>query len=116
MTSASDLEFVAFVQDASPRLLRTAWFVCGDPVQAEDLVQAFFEKFLARNYLEGLSWPRPHRRCAPRRSIGVWPPRRCNAAAEPSWGIRPSICCNGLQPHRPGHRFCPGSPAPTASA
>jgi RNA polymerase sigma-70 factor (sigma-E family) len=48
MTSASDLEFVAFVQDASPRLLRTAWFVCGDPVQAEDLVQAALEKVYLR--------------------------------------------------------------------
>src|SRR6478735_7567217 len=48
MTSASDLEFVAFVQDASPRLLRTSWFVCGDPVQAEDLVQAALEKVYLR--------------------------------------------------------------------
>ncbi len=48
MTSASDLEFVAFVRDASPRLLRTAWFVCGDPVQAEELVQAALEKVYLR--------------------------------------------------------------------
>jgi RNA polymerase sigma-70 factor (sigma-E family) len=44
MTSTSDEDFVAFVRDASPRLLRTAWFVCGDPVQAEELVQAALEK------------------------------------------------------------------------
>ncbi len=44
MTTASDEDFVAFVQDASPRLLRTAWFVCGDPHQAEELVQAALEK------------------------------------------------------------------------
>jgi RNA polymerase sigma-70 factor (sigma-E family) len=44
MVSASDDDFIAFVRDASPQLLRTAWFVCGDPVQAEELVQAALEK------------------------------------------------------------------------
>ncbi len=44
MTTASDEDFVAFVRDASPRLLRTAWFICGDPHQAEELVQAALEK------------------------------------------------------------------------
>ena len=44
MASSSDEEFVTFVRDASPRLLRTAWFICGDPVQAEELVQAALEK------------------------------------------------------------------------
>jgi RNA polymerase sigma-70 factor (sigma-E family) len=44
MASPSDEEFVDFVRDASPQLLRTAWFVCGDPVQAEELVQAALEK------------------------------------------------------------------------
>ena len=48
MTAASDLDFVEFVRDASPRLLRTAWFVCGDPVQAEELVQAALEKVYLR--------------------------------------------------------------------
>ncbi len=44
MASPSDEEFVAFVRDTSPQLLRTAWFICGDPVQAEELVQAALEK------------------------------------------------------------------------
>ncbi len=48
MAAASDLDFVEFVRDASPRLLRTAWFVCGDPVQAEELVQAALEKVYLR--------------------------------------------------------------------
>ena len=40
--------FVAFVRSASPRLLRTAWLVCGDPVAAEELVQAALEKVYLR--------------------------------------------------------------------
>lgn len=47
----ADEDFVAFVRDASPRLLNAAWFICGDPVSAEDLVQAAFEKVYVR-------WPR----------------------------------------------------------
>lgn len=48
MTGTTDDEFVAFVRDASPPLLRTAWFVCGDQVQAEELVQAALEKVYLR--------------------------------------------------------------------
>jgi len=57
MTASSDEDFVAFVRDASPHLLRTAWFVCGDPVQAEELVQAALEKVY-------LSWRRIDRGAA----------------------------------------------------
>ncbi len=48
MSSASDEEFVTFVRSASPQLLRTAWFICGDPVQAEELVQSALEKVYIR--------------------------------------------------------------------
>ena len=48
MPREHDREFVDFVRDASPRLLRTAWFICGDPVQAEELVQAALEKVYLR--------------------------------------------------------------------
>jgi RNA polymerase sigma-70 factor (sigma-E family) len=48
MPDEHDREFVDFVRDASPRLLRTAWFICGDPVQAEELVQAALEKVYLR--------------------------------------------------------------------
>lgn len=48
MASPSDVDFVAFVRDTSPQLLRTAWFICGDPVQAEELVQAALEKVYVR--------------------------------------------------------------------
>ena len=48
MPNERDREFVDFVRDASPRLLRAAWFICGDPVQAEELVQAALEKVYLR--------------------------------------------------------------------
>lgn len=48
MTNDRDTEFVDFVHSASPRLLKTAWFICGDPVQAEELVQAALERVYLR--------------------------------------------------------------------
>ena len=48
MGSDRDQEFVDFVHGASPRLLKTAWFICGDPVQAEELVQAALERVYLR--------------------------------------------------------------------
>lgn len=48
MGSDRDQEFVDFVNGASPRLLKTAWFICGDPVQAEELVQAALERVYLR--------------------------------------------------------------------
>jgi RNA polymerase sigma-70 factor (sigma-E family) len=41
-------DFVRFVEAASPRLLKAAWFLCGDPHRAEDLVQAALEKVYLR--------------------------------------------------------------------
>ena len=38
--SRDEDEFAAFVNEASPRLLRTAWLICGDAYLAEDLVQS----------------------------------------------------------------------------
>jgi DNA-directed RNA polymerase specialized sigma24 family protein len=48
VTNDRDQEFVDFVRGASPRLLTTAWLICGDPVQAEDLVQAALERVYLR--------------------------------------------------------------------
>ena len=48
MGSDRDQEFVDFVRGASPRLLKAAWFICGDPVQAEELVQAALERVYLR--------------------------------------------------------------------
>lgn len=48
MSRKSDEDFVEFVRDASPRLLKTAWFICGDPVQAEELVQSALERVYVR--------------------------------------------------------------------
>lgn len=41
-------DFVRFVEASSPRLLKAAWFLCGDPHRAEDLVQAALEKVYLR--------------------------------------------------------------------
>ena len=48
MPNEREREFVDFVREASPRLLKAAWFICGDPVQAEELVQAALEKVYLR--------------------------------------------------------------------
>ncbi len=50
MSSRED-EFSEFVRGAYPRLVRTAYLLCGNAAQAEDLVQ----EALARTYL---AWPR----------------------------------------------------------
>lgn len=39
MTKAEEAAFVAFAQGALPRMLRTAWLLCGDATRAEDAVQ-----------------------------------------------------------------------------
>ena len=43
-----DADFASFVRAASPELGRVAWYLCGDPVRAEDLLQqAFLRTYLA---------------------------------------------------------------------
>ncbi|WP_436700296.1 SigE family RNA polymerase sigma factor [Nocardioides sp. BYT-33-1] len=49
-----DEEFAAYVAERRPRLFRAAWLLCGDPHQAEDIVQAA----LTRLYV---AWPRVRR-------------------------------------------------------
>ncbi|HET8768555.1 MAG TPA: SigE family RNA polymerase sigma factor [Pedococcus sp.] len=48
MGSEQEREFANFVRGASPRLLKAAWFICGDPVQAEDLVQTALARVFVR--------------------------------------------------------------------
>jgi RNA polymerase sigma-70 factor (sigma-E family) len=48
MSAERDREFADFVRGASPRLLKAAWFICGDPVQAEDLVQTALARVFVR--------------------------------------------------------------------
>jgi RNA polymerase sigma-70 factor (sigma-E family) len=48
LSSDRDREFVDFVHASSPRLLKAAWFICGDPVQAEELVQGALERVYLR--------------------------------------------------------------------
>lgn len=44
MSRSGDEDFVAFVSASSPTLLRTAWLLCGNAAQAEDLVQEALER------------------------------------------------------------------------
>jgi RNA polymerase sigma-70 factor (sigma-E family) len=48
MRRSEEEAFVSFVRAASPRLLRTAWLIAGDPTTAEELVQAALEKVYVR--------------------------------------------------------------------
>ncbi|KGM00997.1 SigE family RNA polymerase sigma factor [Cellulomonas cellasea] len=52
---AGDTEFAAFMAEAAPALARTAWLLCGDVHQADELVQ----QALVRTYL---AWPRARQR------------------------------------------------------
>ncbi|KGN39621.1 hypothetical protein [Knoellia subterranea] len=47
-----DASFTAFMTDATPSLLRTAWLVTGSHDRAQELVQAAFVKTYAE-------WPSP---------------------------------------------------------
>ncbi|KGN39409.1 SigE family RNA polymerase sigma factor [Knoellia subterranea] len=48
MAGKHDDEFTAFATGAAPRLLRTAWMICGNPTDAEDLVQSAMVKVYLR--------------------------------------------------------------------
>lgn len=48
MAGRHDDEFAEFATGATPRLLRTAWLICGDATQAEDLVQSAMVKLYVR--------------------------------------------------------------------
>lgn len=48
MGGERDQDFVDFVRASSPRLLKAAWFLCGDAEQAEELVQAALERVYLR--------------------------------------------------------------------
>lgn len=48
MTGKYDDEFAAFATSATPGLLRTAWLICGNATQAEDLVQSAMVKVFVR--------------------------------------------------------------------
>ena len=53
MNSDQEAKFVDFVLNGSPQLLTSAWFICGDALQAEELVQNALEKvYLAWRRIE----------------------------------------------------------------
>src|SRR5690348_14468499 len=51
MTDGSDTQYVAYVHGRAAALRRTAYLLCGDPHQADDLVQETITKLYAK-------WPR----------------------------------------------------------
>lgn len=48
MRAQDEAEFVAFVEQVSPRLLTSAWMLTGDPGSAEELVQEALERVYVR--------------------------------------------------------------------
>jgi len=48
MAGSQDNQFAEFAAAAAPSLLRTAWLICGDASQAEDLVQSAMVKVYVR--------------------------------------------------------------------
>ena len=79
-----ETEFTAFVRSATPALTRTAWLLCGDVHQADELVQSA----LVRTYL---AWPRARerdplayaRRALANQRIETWRRRRREVLVAP---------------------------------
>lgn len=62
MTRQDDASFTAFVEAASPGLLRVAWLLCGDESTAEDLVQEALARVYPRWRRLGADDPVPYAR------------------------------------------------------
>jgi RNA polymerase sigma-70 factor (sigma-E family) len=81
----SDTEFTAFMTEAAPALARTAWLLCGDAHQADELVQ----QALVRTYLH---WGRARegeplayaRRTLANLRIDSWRRRRREVLTDPA--------------------------------
>ncbi|MCV2395437.1 SigE family RNA polymerase sigma factor [Actinotalea sp. M2MS4P-6] len=80
-----DEEFTAFVDESRSALMRTAWLLCGDAHQAEELVQ----QALVKTYV---AWPRARereplayaRRVLANQRISTWRRRRREVVVEPA--------------------------------
>ncbi len=80
-----DEEFATFAREASPRLLRTAYYVSGNATDAQDLVQGA----LVKTYLK---WKRVRhdnpaayaRRCLINLHIDTWRSRRHETVSDPA--------------------------------
>ena len=85
-----DTSFAAFMDQAGPALLRTAWFLTGDAERAQELTQAAFVKTY-------VVWPKidhdralPYaRRCLVNHKIDVWRATRHEVADVTSLGLEP---------------------------
>lgn len=77
MRKQREAEFVAFVSEASPRLLTSAWMITGDPHTAEDLVQEALERVYVRwSRLQGGNPVAYARRCLMTLNTDRWRRRR----------------------------------------
>jgi RNA polymerase sigma-70 factor (sigma-E family) len=84
-TATRDQEFTAFMESAAPQLARTAWLLCGDAHQADELVQ----QALTRTYL---AWDTARdrdplayaRRLLANRRIDLWRKHRREVLLSPS--------------------------------
>jgi RNA polymerase sigma-70 factor (sigma-E family) len=78
-----DTSFAAFMGEAGPALLRTAWFLTGDTDRARELTQAAFVKtYVAWHKIDqdrALSYAR---RCLVNHKIDVWRATRHEVAAD----------------------------------
>ena len=94
-----DAEFTAFVRAATPALTRTAWLLCGDVHQADELVQSA----LVRTYL---AWPRARerdplayaRRTLANQRVQTWRQRRREVLVAPA-----DVPESGRSSHADGH-------------
>lgn len=79
-----DAEFAAFVRAASPELGRVAWYLCGDPVRAEDLLQhALLRTYLAWGRLHGGDPVAYTRRVLANTRIDIWRKERRESLTAP---------------------------------
>jgi RNA polymerase sigma-70 factor (sigma-E family) len=92
-----DAEFTRFVEQASPELLRIAWFLTGDVHRAQDLVQGA----LLRTYR---AWHRvdPPRAVAYTRTVMLNLTRQ-DWRREGRGRVRPDADAGDLLPHTPDH-------------
>lgn len=79
-----DAEFAAFVRAASPELGRVAWYLCGDPVRAQDLLQhALLRTYLAWGRLGEADRVAYTRRVLANTRIDIWRKERRESLTAP---------------------------------
>lgn len=91
----SDTSFEAFMDQAGPALLRTAWFLTGDAERAQELTQAALVKTYVVWHKIDHSTARAYaRRCLVNHKIDVWRATRHEVADETSDGTGLAPACS----------------------